>query len=257
MIKKVFKTFVFFLIFITLFLNVNIFAAGKRVLAEDKYIWVYINGERKLIPEEDGYPCFGQGIDNKNVLYMPLNIICDMTGYNVSALKKIPSNPEGTEYTIYVTVSNSTKSFDISLNSTVFDGIQLAGKVFVLKGTEGTENPVVMVPLGIAKDYFNLDIEVKRPIGRGVLDYCSLAINFSGNGILDGDDIIDVPNGDDSSDRPNLDEENIQKNYYYVSTANNYYHTYTCSLLNKSFSRLSEYECVFWGYEKCSTCLNK
>lgn len=253
--EKIINVFLLFLITIIFFSSINVLAAGKRVIAENKYIWIYVDGERKLIAEEDGYPCFGQGIDNKNVLYMPLNIICDMVGYEVSPLKKIVQNAEGTEYTIYVTVSNGTNSFDVSLGATSFNGVALAGETFVLKGTEASGNPVVMVPLGIAKDYFNLDIEVKRPVGRGIYDYCSLAINFSGNELSEGDDIMDVPNGDDSSDRPDIDEGDVQEGFYYVSTANNHYHAYNCSLINKSYSKLSEYECIFWGYEKCPTCL--
>ena len=64
--KKFYKVFSFILIFSILFTS-NVFALrGKRVLATDKYIWVFVDGERKILTENAGYPCFGQGVDNKN-----------------------------------------------------------------------------------------------------------------------------------------------------------------------------------------------
>lgn len=244
--KKTYKVIIFMLILLILFPTLTSFAAGKRVIAENKYIWVYLNGERKLLADEDGYPCFGQGIDNKNVLYIPLNLICDMAGYEISP---IMNTIQGQEKVYYVTLKSIYETFDLYVGQNKMNGTKMAAETFVLKGTEASGNPIIMVPLGVAKDYFGFELEVKRPVGRGVYDYCTLAINFTKE-FANEDDLIDVPNAEGNK-ATNIEGENK----YYVSVADKCYHKFNCSHLSKTYAKISEYECVYWGYAKCPYCM--
>ena len=228
---------------------------GKRILASDKYIWVYINDSRYILSDTTGYPCFGQGVDNKNILYMPLNLIANISGYAVSPLKKT-TNPDTGEYDIYVTVSNSNESFDVYKDSQDFNGKRLAGKTFILKGTEESGNPIMMVPLGIAKDYFNLNMEVKRPVGRGVYDYCSLAINFKGaNMLTDATEAVLEVTGEAAGFHQITDWSTVFK-FYKVSLGNKKYHNPGCKYIGKNSASLSYPECVYWGFEPCPDCID-
>ena len=249
--KKIFLMFVVFLLF---FINVSTtFAAGKKIVAKNKYIWIYVDGERKIIPEKYGFPCYGQGRDNKNTLYIPLNVIAEISGNQVSPLMK--SIGENGEYSYYADIKG-TKEYRVIIGEDKINDIKLASAPFILKGTAGTDNKVIMVPLGFAIDGFGLKVEVKRPIGRGVYDYCSLAINFSGENIYKNDNsgIIDVPNNNGNTD--GLD--GASNELYYVHSEDDYYHKEGCSLLEKSDiqfrSKLSEFEVLFWGYTKCPEC---
>jgi hypothetical protein len=256
--KKLITTISILLIAFTLLSTVSTYAVGKRIIAENKYIWIYVNGERKIIPENSGYPCFGQGLDNKNVLYVPLEVICNILNWEVSNVKNYENPLVPKEYIFYVTVSNGKSSFDVVVGSNKFDTKTMAGNAFILKGTEYSRKPVVMVPLGVAKDYFGLDLEVKRPVGRGVYDYCSLAINFSSENLKDEDmdGFIDVPSGSGSEDeKVEIPDWEVLDGYFFVSSLNDYYHIYTCDFIGKDYAQLSEYECYFWGYEKCPDCL--
>lgn len=252
MIKKNLKYIILFFIVIVLTLSsiVTVNAAiGKKSYAKNKYIWIYINDQRKILPSGYGYPCYGQGTDNKNILYIPLSVITDMCGCQVSPLEK-QLNADG-EYTYYAQVSGK-KNFTVTLYSDEIDGIKLAGKTFILKGTDAAKTNVIMVPLGFAKDYFELETEVERPVGRGIYDYCSLAINIKG-GIDDSSNVVLTPpteTGDDSSN-------NGSDTLYYVHAQDIFYHLGTCSSLQNDTLRaqLSEYECIHWGYTKCPICM--
>lgn len=253
MLKKTIKHIFLFLLIIILLISSTTrvdAAIGKKTYAKNKYIWIYINGERKILPSGYGYPCYGQGTDNKNVLYIPLSVITDMCGCEVSPLSK-QINSEG-GYTYYAEVTGS-KNFTVYLYSDEIDGIKLAGQTFILKGTDASKTNVIMVPLGFAKDYFGLTTECKRPVGRGVYDYCSLAINITG-GIDDDSDVVLTPptqGGSDVEDNPGSDT------LYYVHAQDAFYHLGTCStLINDTLrAQLSEYECIYWGYTRCPTCL--
>lgn len=252
MLKKNFKKFILFFIIFSLLLCslITVHAAiGKKTYAKNKYIWIYINDERKILPSGYGYPCYGQGTDNKNILYIPLSVITDMCGCEVSPLKK-QLNSDG-EYTYYAEVTGE-KNFTVYLYSDEIDGIKLAGKTFILKGTDAAKTNVIMVPLGFAKDYFGLKTEVKRPVGRGIYDYCSLAINITG-GIKDSSDVVLTPPNETGGDEENDGSDTI----YFVHAQDSYYHLGTCSTLQNDTLRaqLSEYECIYWGYTKCPICL--
>lgn len=247
-IKYVSLLFLVFILVISTILPVQA-AIGKKTYAKNKYIWVYINGERKIIPSGHGYPCYGQGTDNKNILYIPLSILTDMSGCELSPLKKqLGTNGE---YTYYAEVTGE-KNFTVELYSDEIAGTKLAGKTFILKGTDAAKTNVIMVPLGFAKDFFGLNTEVKRPIGRGVYDYCSLAINITGE-TEGSDDSVLTPPSSGEGDENNPGSDTI----YFVHAQDAYYHLGTCtSLLNDTLrAQLSEYECIYWGYTKCPSCL--
>lgn len=256
--KKFYKILSILLILAIFFASDTFALRGKRVLAGDKYIWVYVNGERKLLADNAGYPCFGQGIDNKNILYMPLNIIANISGYVVSPLRR--ENGEDGEVKMYVTVTNESESFNVYLGDTNFNGMKMADYTFILKGTEESGNPVFMVPLGVAKDYFKLNIECKRPVGRGIYDYCSLGVNFSGGKPIEegSSGIISVIlSGGDASRVDYLFEiEDLDDyNTYYVSSGNNYLHNKDCQYISKNYVTLNYLECIYWGFERCPVCI--
>lgn len=241
-----------FLIFLTI-LNLNAVnvSAAKRVVASSKYIWVYVEGQRKFIPTKYGYPCFGQGTDNKNVLYVPLRLLTDITGCELSEVEKSTSL---TGSTLKCTVSGPF-NFDVTLYSDVINDIKIAGNVFLLNGTVATNTNVVMVPLGVAKDIFGLSTEVKRPVGRGIYDYCSLGINFTGDAIVSTDEIIAVPNSSGTASTDVL--EDATDTVYVDTDANHYYHSSNCEMLTygSNIASMTEYEAAKWGFTKCPNCL--
>ena len=226
-------------------------AIGKKTYAKNKYIWIYINGERKILPSGYGYPCYGQGRDNKNVLYIPLSVIAEMCGCTVSPLKKQASSDSADGYTYYAEVTGEY-SFTVYLYSDEINGVKLAGETFILKGTDAAKTNVIMVPLGFAKDFFNLSTEVKRPVGRGVYDYCSLAINIKG-GVTNTSGTVLNPPTSSGGDENNTGTDTL----YFVHAQDVYYHIGTCpSLVNDTLrAQLSEYECIYWGYSRCPVCL--
>lgn len=250
------------LIFILFFINTfSTYAAttkANKVKAKDKYIWIYVNGERKLIPEGYGYPCFGQGRDNKNVLFIPLKVIADIAGYELSPLMKA-KNEKG-DYVYYANLKG-TKEYKVIIGEYKIGDIKLASAPFILKGTLETDNQAIMVPLGFATDAFGLKVEVRRPIGRGVYDFCSLAINFSGITLPENKEdsgIIDVPNSKGTIE--DLEDASLDI-YYYVHLEDGHYHKEDCELLTKGNqelkTKLSEYEARFWGYTKCPKCFKE
>ncbi len=224
-------------------------AIGKKTYAKNKYIWIYVNDERKILPSGYGYPCYGQGRDNKNVLYIPLSVIAEMCGCTVSPLKKQLNSTTG-EYTYYAEVTGEY-NFTVYLYSDEINGTKLAGETFILKGTDAAKTNVIMVPLGFAKDYFKLTTEVKRPVGRGVYDYCSLAINIKGGVNGSSGTVLTPPSS--SGDENNTGTDTL----YFVHAQDTYYHIGTCpALVNDTLrAQLSEYECIYWGYSKCPICL--
>ena len=225
-------------------------AIGKKTYAKNKYIWIYIDGERKILPSGYGYPCYGQGRDNKNVLYVPLSVIAEMCGCTVSPLKKQADSTAADGYKYYAEVTGA-KTFTVYLYSDEINGVKLAGPTFILKGTDAAKTNVIMVPLGFAKDFFDLTTEVKRPVGRGVYDYGSLAINIKGGINNSSETVLNPP----SSSGGNEDNEGTDT-LYFVHAQDAYYHIGTCpSLVNDSLrAQLSEYEAIYWGYTKCPVC---
>ena len=248
------KRILLFLLAIILFfgstISVNA-ALGKKTYAKNKYIWIYVNGERMILPSGYGYPCYGQGTDNKNILYIPLSVLADMNGCEVSPLRKQLGGDGKYTYSAEVT---GEYNFTVNLYSDEIDGIRLAGETFILKGTDAATTNVIMVPLGFAKDYFGLQTEVKRPVGRGVYDYCSLAINITGETINSEDTLLKPPVSDENES--NEDNEGGDT-LYFVHAQDTHYHLSTCSsLVNDTLrAQLSEYECLYWGYTKCPLCL--
>lgn len=244
---------IFLMIIMTIINVIPVQAIGRRVTQQDKYIWIYVFGQRKLLSSDMGYPCFGQGIDNKNVLFVPLKLLTELTGCELSPLKK-KTNGDGS-YILYADVTGN-KSYQVILGDNNINGIPCASAPFVLKGTEENGTNVIMVPLGFAKDGLNLDIEVEKPRGRGVYDYCSLAINFDGENVTIGSkEIIGVP---DSTGNSSIASDTTTSDKYFVSVYDSdYYHKQNCSRLTGTTSSISQFECEFWGYKPCPECFSE
>lgn len=243
----------FCVIFLVMYSTITSYAIGRKVTQQDKYIWVYVFGQKKLLSTTMGYPCFGQGIDNKNVLFVPLKLLTELTGCQLSPLKK-KQNADG-GFTYFADVTGS-QSYQVIIGDNTINGIKCASAPFVLKGTKDTGDNVIMVPLGFAKDGLGLTIEVEKPKGRGVYDYCSLAINFSGDKVIIGSDqIIGVP---DSTGKSSIASDTSTSDKYYVSIYDSvYYHKAGCPNLKGSISEISQFEAEFWGYKPDPQCFGQ